>query len=342
MHSQSSKIHDNSHNTCKYQDISAEIESDFLCCQVCCEHYTEAEERSPRVSPCGHTLCHACITSILAIADPNCPFCKHWYPAAATNYTFPKNFIVLGMMAIFPKTHGSFDVLEFSHHEKQALEEKVVLCKQDVGYYSELIQQEERHLLRLRDLERGALVRHQQVEEQLQAITVNIQRIRDRTPSSASNNSTSTSHDDSDCNATQIDITPPCPASAQLLPHLVPPPPPSRSAPHPLQQLQLDWRQQQRRQEAMQQGYEMQQQWHQQIESGDGEGMGGAMAVRNSMASQLHQRLALRRQTNQPAVVIPPRPPLAPEGGGVPELLRLFQHLQSGGSIATAAAAARV
>lgn len=124
MHSQSSKIHDNSHNTCKYQDISAEIESDFLCCQVCCEHYTEAEERSPRVSPCGerlplldlfhfcctmsnspvsalhvssagHTLCHACITSILAIADPNCPFCKHWYPAAATNYTFPKNFIVL-------------------------------------------------------------------------------------------------------------------------------------------------------------------------------------------------------------------------------------------------------
>ena len=45
----------------------------------------------------GHTLCLACITSVLSTdaVTPQCPFCKHWYPRTVTNYTFPKNFIVL-------------------------------------------------------------------------------------------------------------------------------------------------------------------------------------------------------------------------------------------------------
>ena len=69
----SSPQHSNIACSSSYKDISEEIESDFLCCQVCCEHYTESEERSPRVCPCGEysrgrrVLAFKLLTSIILL-----------------------------------------------------------------------------------------------------------------------------------------------------------------------------------------------------------------------------------------------------------------------------------
>lgn len=69
----------------------------LLECEVCFEHYDEAERR-PRSLPCGHSLCHACLVDNIATNAGyiTCPFCRiscSDTPVIAED--FPTNYTLL-------------------------------------------------------------------------------------------------------------------------------------------------------------------------------------------------------------------------------------------------------
>ncbi|CAL4079009.1 unnamed protein product [Meganyctiphanes norvegica] len=69
----------------------------FLECEVCFEHYDEAERR-PRSLPCGHSVCHCCLVDNIATNAGylTCPFCRiscSDTPVIAED--FPTNYTLL-------------------------------------------------------------------------------------------------------------------------------------------------------------------------------------------------------------------------------------------------------
>ena len=70
----------------------------LMTCQICFEIYTESEEHVPRLLPCTHTLCEACIGTMLRDESLTCPECRVKHPANNGVKTFTQNKYILTSM----------------------------------------------------------------------------------------------------------------------------------------------------------------------------------------------------------------------------------------------------
>ena len=70
----------------------------LMTCQICFEIYTESEEHVPRLLPCTHTLCEACIGKMLRDESLTCPECRVKHPANNGVKTFTQNKYILTSM----------------------------------------------------------------------------------------------------------------------------------------------------------------------------------------------------------------------------------------------------
>ena len=78
-------------------------------CMICFESYEEAGDLVPRILPCSHTLCEACVKHLLeestekrrrspkgrAAAAICCPECRVEHPAPEGTRSFPQNKFIL-------------------------------------------------------------------------------------------------------------------------------------------------------------------------------------------------------------------------------------------------------
>ena len=69
-----------------------------MVCQICFENYTESDEHVPRLLPCTHTLCEACIEHMLREESLTCPECRVKHPANNGVRTFTQNKYILTSM----------------------------------------------------------------------------------------------------------------------------------------------------------------------------------------------------------------------------------------------------
>ena len=70
----------------------------LMTCQICFEIYTESEEHVPRLLPCTHTLCEACIGKMPREDSLTCPECRVKHPANNGVKTFTQNKYILMSM----------------------------------------------------------------------------------------------------------------------------------------------------------------------------------------------------------------------------------------------------
>ena len=74
---------------------TANEEDDTTNCSVCFEAYDEAEDHVPRLLPCTHTVCEACVKRLLNRASLTCPECRTKHPAENHVRSFPQNKYIL-------------------------------------------------------------------------------------------------------------------------------------------------------------------------------------------------------------------------------------------------------
>ena len=70
----------------------------LMVCQICFENYTESDDHVPRLLPCTHTLCEACIEQMLREESLTCPECRVKHPANNGVRTFTQNKYILTSM----------------------------------------------------------------------------------------------------------------------------------------------------------------------------------------------------------------------------------------------------
>ena len=64
-------------------------------CPVCFETYTEAGDHVPRLLPCSHSLCEACLKDSIRNGSVNCPQDRKKHRATSGVRTFPQNKYIL-------------------------------------------------------------------------------------------------------------------------------------------------------------------------------------------------------------------------------------------------------
>ena len=75
-------------------------------CQVCFEEFTYDGDHVPRLLPCTHALCHACIGLLIRENRIECPQCRKKYEAKNEENSFPQNkYILVQMKGRSPKLH---------------------------------------------------------------------------------------------------------------------------------------------------------------------------------------------------------------------------------------------
>ena len=79
---------------------------DTACCPVCFEPYEETGEHVPRLLPCAHSLCHACVNGLLQRQTLNqfaqrqtliCPQCRQCNEVPPGAVCFPRNTYILNL-----------------------------------------------------------------------------------------------------------------------------------------------------------------------------------------------------------------------------------------------------
>ena len=76
---------------------TANEDDDTTNCSVCFEAYDEAEDHVPRLLPCTHTVCEACVKRLLNRASLTCPECRTRHPAENEVRSFPQNKYILAL-----------------------------------------------------------------------------------------------------------------------------------------------------------------------------------------------------------------------------------------------------
>ncbi|XP_061194782.1 E3 ubiquitin-protein ligase TRIM56-like [Saccostrea echinata] len=90
-----------------------DVKEEFLLCPICTKEFDE-EIHTPRVLPCLHTFCQACMRKILKQNLLVCPFCK-------VEYALPSDGIY-----VFPKDSTRRNLIEFLRVRKRSSD---ILCK---------------------------------------------------------------------------------------------------------------------------------------------------------------------------------------------------------------------
>ena len=81
-----------------YKIRMAECEDDLGDCPVCFEEYKNYGGSIPRLLPCSHTFCHACMTELLQDNSLECPECRTKHHAESGLRSFPQNKYILSHM----------------------------------------------------------------------------------------------------------------------------------------------------------------------------------------------------------------------------------------------------
>lgn len=87
-------------------ELVDQTEANLLECKVCFEKYSQQKKRRPRNLPCGHVMCHECVSSL---AHPRnykleCPFCRRACKSSETSDCLP----LLHLMEILnPSTNNA-------------------------------------------------------------------------------------------------------------------------------------------------------------------------------------------------------------------------------------------
>ena len=68
-------------------------------CEICFLTFSSAEQRAPRILPCGHTFCESCLNDMVRTNKKkgkiNCPSCRLEVAVPEGGASrLPKNFIV--------------------------------------------------------------------------------------------------------------------------------------------------------------------------------------------------------------------------------------------------------
>ena len=74
---------------------TANEEDDTTNCPVCFEVFEETEDHVPRLLPCTHTVCEACVKRLLNRSSFRCPECRMRHPAENHVKSFPQNKYIL-------------------------------------------------------------------------------------------------------------------------------------------------------------------------------------------------------------------------------------------------------
>ena len=69
--------------------------AEILCCSVCLEDYEEDGDHIPRLLPCTHTLCEACIKHLIKDNKLECPECRKQHKASNGEKSFSQNKYLL-------------------------------------------------------------------------------------------------------------------------------------------------------------------------------------------------------------------------------------------------------
>ena len=80
------------------EKIMSEEVDDSAFCPVCLERYSETGDAVPRLLPCTHTMCHACVERLLKNNILVCPQDRKSHPAPSGVTSFPQNKYVLKLL----------------------------------------------------------------------------------------------------------------------------------------------------------------------------------------------------------------------------------------------------
>ena len=99
-------------------------------CPICFEPYEDTGDRLPRLLPCTHTLCHACIRVLITRSTLVCPQDRQGHPAFQGTRSFPQNKYILNNLKREEEKGELFEVCR--RHKKKMFfyckDCKVVIC----------------------------------------------------------------------------------------------------------------------------------------------------------------------------------------------------------------------
>lgn len=191
-------------------DFRTELADNFLSCPVCYDHFSEDGDMTPLSLYCGHTLCKKCIDQIVYTDNPECPFCRQFVERSGAN-RYPKNFMVLGLLAFFPKLHEPVALLKSTTDSLDTAQAKLYETARELEYYTDLIAAEEVNLQRLKDLAATAEKEREQSEQSVAELRKTMTLLEGLSTSSAS---------DSTVGPIQCQFQGPPPSSPQSSPPL--------------------------------------------------------------------------------------------------------------------------
>ena len=103
----------------------------MLSCVVCLEEFEESGEHIPRLLPCTHTLCEACVKQLIRYQRLECPECRAKHDAKNEEKSFPQNKYLLMQIKRKPT---EVKELKSEQSEKELCEEHgkelVLFCKE--------------------------------------------------------------------------------------------------------------------------------------------------------------------------------------------------------------------
>ena len=99
-------------------------------CPICFEPYEDTGDRLPRLLPCTHTLCHACVGELITRSTLVCPQDRQGHPAFQGARSFPQNKYILNHLKRQEEKGELFEVCR--RHKKKMFfyckDCKVVIC----------------------------------------------------------------------------------------------------------------------------------------------------------------------------------------------------------------------
>ena len=90
----------------------AEEVDDTTNCPVCFEMYSEAGDQVPRILPCSHSLCEACLKDSIRNGSVKCPQDRKKHRAASGVRSFPQNKYILRNIRKEPEKKDEKDKFE--------------------------------------------------------------------------------------------------------------------------------------------------------------------------------------------------------------------------------------
>ena len=103
----------------------------MLSCVVCLEGFEENGDHIPRLLPCTHTLCEACVKQLIRTQKLECPECRAKHEAKNEQKSFPQNKYLLMQIKRKPTEENK---LQSERNEKELCEEHgkelVLFCRE--------------------------------------------------------------------------------------------------------------------------------------------------------------------------------------------------------------------